>query len=611
LAIHRYIRNLSMRKLLVNICCLSFMSNAQNPIEIVAPRLNDFYRDEIVLSSEELGDKKLSDVLNDKLGLYIEKGFLNQKRLKLRGLDAKRVGFFLNDIRLSSVESLDAIDSRSVDRIVLQRTGDHSSGVAGSIRIYTNDYNGGDGIQRSQLSLSAGSFDSRRVKLSTKNQEHLSLDLETESIEGNYSVKRKRTATLYDDQKSSETIRIRNNASRKNQLNMAWQKKRLSLFAVATDHVKGEPGMMGVWSQASKSHLQSFLGGVTLRDLDGVLPSTKLTIDSGVAIRMRRYYDPLGEQNPGPVTKSTHSSDTSLQITNHWQLQAFRPQLSYRIDAHRLNSYEQIIHALTAGIYVPLHSRLALSLSSGLSKTHGYKEQSSDHIALEWQFLDGLSVFSQVSGSYRYPSLEELYFNEGLIRANSDLNSERSRSYELGMSLDLYRFFDLKMRLFRTDLRDYIQYSLVDAFSYRPLNRDQVRSYGLELGNSWRIGSFWELDILHTQQDVRMLGGEYDGRFLPYTPWQHGRIESRFEVKRDHQLGLAYDYAHKRMVSLANTRMLDDYQSFSSWYQLGLRKHRATLKAEVFNLTDRQENMDLRGMPLPGRHGFISVQKSF
>jgi iron complex outermembrane receptor protein len=189
-----------------------------------------------------------------------------------------------------------------------------------------------------------------------------------------------------------------------------------------------------------------------------------------------------------------------------------------------------------------------------------------------------MSIFGQISRSYRLPTVNDRFWNPG---GNPDLNAETGRNFEAGTSLAF------NVRISHWHLQSSYFYHLVDnwiiwrrggsgedeqgnpiSFWY-PDNLRSVRSQGVEinfkgtynLSDAWRISS--DLSMTYTRSINLSPLSPVDrsgGKQLPFTPlWNLNWFQQL--SWRQHQLGIHYGYTGKRYVEANNE--LDPLPAFS------------------------------------------------
>lgn len=119
---------------------------------------------------------------------------------------------------------------------------------------------------------------------------------------------------------------------------------------------------------------------------------------------------------------------------------------------------------------------------------------------LGWRVADGLRLSASFGEGFRAPNLNELYSPGfgGLFAGNPALEPERSRSLELGADVALGGAGELRLRAFRTDLRDLISFTGGGVSQAENIARARIE--GVEAEYGWR-GERWQVEATATVQD--------------------------------------------------------------------------------------------------------------
>jgi vitamin B12 transporter len=127
--------------------------------------------------------------------------------------------------------------------------------------------------------------------------------------------------------------------------------------------------------------------------------------------------------------------------------------------------------------------------------------------ALGWRFNDHLKTYASYGEGFRAPNLNELYSPGfgGLFAGNPDLEPERSRSAELGLSWDNQQQ-QWNFRLFQNHIDELIAFQGNETF--RALNINRARIRGAELSWSTKIDSWQFKSDLTWQNPKDVLTGQ-------------------------------------------------------------------------------------------------------
>ena len=219
-------------------------------------------------------------------------------------------------------------------------------------------------------------------------------------------------------------------------------------------------------------------------------------------------------------------------------------------------------------------------------------------------------VFKGNAGqSFRAPNFSELYFNQGLVQGNPDLEPEVAMNYDAGLQIVTRPFF-AEAAYFRTDVENLIEYLLVSGFRYKPFNIGRAKIEGMEAKatiNPWEYTSLTGSFTMTYAIDQTGIENR-DGNQLPGRP--RYKAFGRLEAGPTFITAFCeYTYFGANFITQANTKLLDARNILNA----GVVVHPSEtfhFGIEVKNVLDDMA-VDVRGFPLPGRSVFASVEMSF
>ncbi len=181
------------------------------------------------------------------------------------------------------------------------------------------------------------------------------------------------------------------------------------------------------------------------------------------------------------------------------------------------------------------------------------------NIGWGYTFDDGLRITASFGKAFKAPTFNELYFPG---YGDSDLDPERSETYELGFSRN-ESWGDWNVSVFETEVDDLIAYDPMHITPSLPFgganNISKARIRGVEMGVSTQI-SGWNLNSSLTLIDPenRESGSTNKGNVLAR------RAEQSFNLDADHDLGkgrvgFTLFAEGRRFDDVANTRRLGGY----------------------------------------------------
>lgn len=124
---------------------------------------------------------------------------------------------------------------------------------------------------------------------------------------------------------------------------------------------------------------------------------------------------------------------------------------------------------------------------------------------LIWKFFWKAHFKANLERAYRRPNFTELYHpDQGYIRGNPDLDSERATNVDFGLGVALPRFF-FEAAGFHNRVEDSILWLPVSAFTVQPVNTGRVRTWGAEVDVEARPWEFLGLTINYTYLHAQSL----------------------------------------------------------------------------------------------------------
>lgn len=237
-------------------------------------------------------------------------------------------------------------------------------------------------------------------------------------------------------------------------------------------------------------------------------------------------------------------------------------------------------------------------------------------------FLDGellrggkLVLKSSLSRNYRYPTLNDLYFQPG---GNPDLKPEEGWSYDLGFDWRLGQgkklSFDGSLTWFDSRIEDWILWYPKAMGYYTPDNVKEVHSYGIEVETTtaWRPTKDWlvELHASYAWTPSLNEGEPFSsadrsvGKQLPYVPEHSASATLRLGWRR-WEAGYKWCAYSERYTLSSNgssiTGTLEGYalSNLSLARNFSLRWCDLSLKGAINNLFDK-EYITVLSRPMPG-----------
>ncbi|MDD4645861.1 MAG: TonB-dependent receptor [Bacteroidales bacterium] len=234
--------------------------------------------------------------------------------------------------------------------------------------------------------------------------------------------------------------------------------------------------------------------------------------------------------------------------------------------------------------------------------------------------VSGLSLKTQVSNKFRFPTLNDRYWVPG---GNPSLLPETGMGYDLGASWDMIRYekasLNLNAMLFTQQINNWIQWVPVGTY-WSPQNIRQVNCQGLELDMTgrWKAGEMGYLArAMYSYTESFDMSAETvetrSQRQLSYVPFHLLRVQAGLDYQKI-EASLIYKFTGQRFTT-------DDHDPWlvldpihlidvSFGYTFLLKKNRIILSGNVSNLLDTSYQL-IRAYPAPGRSFYLTVNYLF
>lgn len=234
----------------------------------------------------------------------------------------------------------------------------------------------------------------------------------------------------------------------------------------------------------------------------------------------------------------------------------------------------------------------------------------------------GLRAKASVGNNYRFPTLNDLYYEPG---GNAALRPERSFNYDLGLELPSTQIGNLSLSvectLFDSYIKDWILWLPTFKGYWTPTNVREVHNYGVEAKMRASIKpKHWQLsaDVNAAYTRARNNGealNPFDashGKQLPYIPvWQAGVVATL--QRGSWQLLYKYNYYSERFTT-SNNVTSSAYSRLGAYHMSDLSLEwrgtiftlPAAIKATVNNLLG-EEYVSVLHRPMPRRQYSITV----
>jgi vitamin B12 transporter len=251
---------------------------------------------------------------------------------------------------------------------------------------------------------------------------------------------------------------------------------------------------------------------------------------------------------------------------------------------------------------------------------------------------EDLAVKASAGWYARQPTLVEMFGDRGFLVGTPELKPETGPSFDLGLVWAPARAHGpvdrtlVEVAGFYNRASDAILY-VNTGFVARPMNAGAAQNFGLELSATTRLLRFLSVVANTTLQMSEQLEDEasFDGKDLPRHPRHtaYGRLEAeaRWWGRQLRGYGDAH-YTAESYLDRAGLQRVPSRASLGAGAGVELARQ-LVLSVEVKNLLDRQIERfpleppprpdftstpvaisDISGLPLPGRHLFVSLEWS-
>jgi len=371
---------------------------------------------------------------------------------------------------------------------------------------------------------------------------------------------------------------------------------------------RGSPGLVNFPSARASTHEHA---GLSVADVSSLLGSSvSLAARLSAATRGYEFADPLGEQTGVAIRSSQDEFDPHLTVRLDWQPAGFAVLFAEAgagrnvLDDSAYGGRSRDILSGIAGTEVwPLADALGLSAAVRYDSFSDERSAMTPRVAAKLIPCRWLEFKLSYAEAYRVPSFAELYFNQGFVEGNPDLEPERTSGVD-AQALVRTRLVSASAVGFYQRAWDLIEYTLMSGFRYRPINVGRAEIYGVELSTTAGVGplelsgSYAHTEALDDTDDPNRSGNQLPGR-----PKDSGYVRAlaradEFFVYTDAR-GVAGSY-----LNIANTKLIDAYVLFGSG--LGIESGPFKAQVELVNILDEQA-FDIRGLPLMGRSVYLTV----
>ncbi|HIA02289.1 MAG TPA: TonB-dependent receptor [Myxococcales bacterium] len=205
-----------------------------------------------------------------------------------------------------------------------------------------------------------------------------------------------------------------------------------------------------------------------------------------------------------------------------------------------------------------------------------------------------LTLKGGLGRSWRHPSFDELYFDTGLVKGNSELNSEDAWSFDTAIKLS-YKRLTFQVAAYHLMIDNLILFLPTTAFTLQATDAQGARTTGIENRLTYHPFTSLYFDLRYTYMNARFRdsGMQLPGR----SPHVYG-ARVRFRKK-----GLLLWFAMEGQSAFFMDRFEGIEEESRILYDLGVTASAGpyvSFGVVLKNLTDVRTSVDAMQQPLPG-----------
>lgn len=566
--------------------------------------------DRITKSEIESSNSSLSNLLNNKSGIYIRNygGEGGIRSVSIRGNTASQTAIFYNGFKLNSAQNgmfdLSNFSLEFIDEININRSGNSvmsgGNSAGGSINIQNNADLG------FASNISFGSFDSKSIAINYgDNFSDLFLELESNyrNSLGNFP---------YDQFNGENNVSVLRQNARAEKFNFSLKAEKQMGEILIRSEIGNWYNFREIPSPAIST--SSFKSDSRLENITsyGLINIYYNNIDFGFQFKNddMKYRDKIsGEVNFG-FPESNYFTD-EYQFFSNYYTNIYQTNILVRFDGIYTNLIGNMADPNALGNYDRTQIGASLSTNSQILdiknlilKLGGRLEYFSDlnnfisfNTGLNYRINDFIFDFN-LSRNYRPPAFNEMYY---LNFGNLDLKAETSYNTDLGITWN-YGIFEIRSSIFYSDISDQIVAVPASPILWSAQNFDQTVNYGLEnsIQLDWNIFNF----IFNYTRQIS-IDPETEIQ-LPYQPEEVIYSAASLDYN-DLKFTISSDYSSFRFILKNNTQnFLESYLLINMNIEFELNKnfHLLFFANNIFN----QSYEIINNFPMPGINIEIKVQ---
>ena len=320
-----------------------------------------------------------------------------------------------------------------------------------------------------------------------------------------------------------------------------------------------------------------------------------------------------------PLDKDTHHTkiyglDTQISQTF---FDIFRTALGCSYQEHNLNSSTSSKHTYNARAFnfeteVDILDKSTLKFGARWDDYSNFGDKISPSASFNFWLFDKIKAHALAAKSFRAPTFNDLYWPRedwgiwGGVEGNSSLGPEKAESYEIGISGYFLEKIKTDITLFRTNFEDLIEWTVDDAWWWRPQNTSSAVTKGLELETEVVLKDNLKANFNYTYLESK---NKNTRKWLIYRPRHLYKLRLTFSPFPKYELGANAIFKTKRFANAANTSILDHYFIVNSNLSYKINDSVSVL-LEAKNIFDKYYEEE-RDYSMPGRAFYTGIKLGF
>ena len=476
----------------------------------------------------------LTDVLNYNSLIYFKENGLGMvSSASFRGTTAQQTAVVWNGININSQfngqTDFNTINIRNFDDITVRSGGGsvlYGSGAIGGTIHLNNQLKFNQGFKNSLL-LRYGSFNTWDGSFKS--------GMSSDKFAINFEMSRTNSKNDYDFVDSEKQNTNGNYYNQSISANVAYKinaKNTLKLYSYLYD---GERHFSQIFASETPTKYQDF-NTRNLMEWVGLYNQFTSRLKLAYITEDYNYFANINKENSTGAEAKTIIVKHDLAFKVHKKLllnsvidvtQTMAEGSSIENESRTITSFNLLLkHNIT--------SRLLYEVSFRKELTKNYKTPFLFHVGVNYTPFEFYTMTLNVSRNFRMPTFNDLYW-EG--SGNKELNPEDSYQVEMGHAFQ-YKGISLSLTGYYNDIQDMIRW-IPTASSWKPINTDHVKTYGLETKlaikqqfqqHQFRLGASYGYTISENQQTKKQLIYVPNHKAAGYFNYTFKRVSTYYQL---------------------------------------------------------------------------------